>query len=179
MSSDFGKELKTARISAQLTQQNLGEAIGKSKIFISQLENGYCLPTKEDFEKIKSILQKRIEKINLTQVITRKTRVITDTNSNSSAIPYVVHINALRSDFPLLTKNNINRAGFKGLRGVFMEGYQQLRSRLLQLERTFVNGKPAQSFNQFEKMFEDERKGKIFVFSNIVENCYYFFTVTK
>ena len=52
----FSEQLKKARLNVGYTQRELGEAIGKHKIYICQLEKNYCLPTEQDLQKICEIL---------------------------------------------------------------------------------------------------------------------------
>lgn len=127
----FGEKLRLARINAGYTQQQLGEAIGKHKIFICQVETGYCLPTESELTEICKLLKVSPIELDFPQVITQKTRVITDRHRKSSTTTYKLTVPLDRAKFPKLTKSNLKKAGYANLEQFISVAYCQLEKQLI------------------------------------------------
>lgn len=127
----FGEKLRTARINAGYTQQQLGEAIGKHKIFICQVENGYCLPTESELKEICKLLNVSPTELEFPQVITPKKRVITSRPRKSSTTTYKLTVPLDRAKFPKLTKSNLKKAGYENLEQFIKVAYCQLEKQLI------------------------------------------------
>ena len=131
----FGERLRGARIAAGYTQQQLGEAIGKHKIFICQIENGYCLPTECELLQICKLLNTTASKLEFPQVITSKKRVITDPQRKSSTTTYKLTVALDRAKFPKLTKKDLKKAGYSNLQQFIGMAYRHLEMQLLNNEK--------------------------------------------
>ena len=159
----LGKNIKQARIKANLTQTQLGKSIGKDKAFISHIENDYFIPTLNDLQKICDILKVNPYKMNFPRVATLKTRVATRVNSKTRVDTYQIHIEARRGDFPLLTKNNIKRCNYRGLRDIFKIGYDSFKNQVEFLNKIFINDQPA-SFKELDKIYTQKLARKIEIY---------------
>lgn len=122
----FGERLKSARLAAGLTQEDLGKAIGKHKIYICQIENGYCLPNEPDLLKINQILKNQNNNLQYPQVITHKKAGYNSVNQNPRPDTYKLTVALNRGDFSLLTKENLKKAGYKNLQEFIKIAYNQL-----------------------------------------------------
>lgn len=168
--SKFCECLKQARVNANLTQEQLGNYIGKDKIFICHLENNYCLPNLEDLYKICEILKVTPKELHYTQVITPKIEVATAIKLKPRVNAYEVHFYANRSDFPELTKPNLKKCGYRGLRDIFKTGYKMFVGELRTLEKTLLNGRPVENWEELERVFERSKQGEIKLYSRVDEN---------
>ena len=130
----FSEQLRKARLNAGYTQKQLGEAIGKHKIYICQLEKNYCLPTEQDLQKICKILHTTPTKLGFLQVITPKTRVITQKKTQPRIEVYRLTVPLDRTEFSKLTKSNLKKCGYNNLREFMAMAYMQLENQLQEIE---------------------------------------------
>ena len=130
----FSDKLRQARIKAGCTQKQLGEAIGKHKIYICQLEKNYCLPTEQDLQKICEILHTTPAELDFLQVITQKTRVITQKKAPPRVDVYRLTVPLDRAKFSKLTKQNLKKCGYNNLREFMEMAYEQLTNQLKIIE---------------------------------------------
>ncbi len=131
-------KLRSARLRAGMTQSELGQAIGKHKIYICQLERNYCLPTEQDLQRLCDVLHVTTQDLDFSQVITRKTGVITHAKPKPSVITHRFAADILEGDFPLLTKTNLKKCGYKTNRDFLLVAYRKLEQ---QLKKEVTNGK--------------------------------------
>ena len=122
----FGERLKSARLAAGFTQQEMGASIGKDKILISKIESGYCLPNLQDLQKICEMLHTTPQKLQYPRVATAKIEVATSILANPRPNTYKLTVALNRGDFSLLTKENLKKAGYKNLQEFIKIAYNQL-----------------------------------------------------
>ena len=131
----FEERLREARISAGLTQQRLGEAIGKDKIWVCKFEGGYCLPTNNDLQIICQVLHTTPKLLEFPVVATSKKRVATSTQRKSSTTTYKLTVALDRANYPKLTKSNLKKAGYSNLQQFIGMAYRHLEMQLLNNEK--------------------------------------------
>ena len=122
----FGERLKSARLAAGLTQQEIGDCINKDKRIVSRFESDYCLPNLQDLHKICEMLHTTPKKLQYPRVATAKTEVATAILANPRPDTYKLTVALNRGDFSLLTKENLKKAGYKNLQEFIKIAYNQL-----------------------------------------------------
>lgn len=130
----FASKLKEARLSAGLTQQQLGELINTDKRMVSKFELGFCLPTEQDLLTICRNLKTTPLDLNFPQVATVKKQVATAPKRKTSINTYKLTVALDRDDFCELTKSNLKKCGYNNLSEFIAVAYSQLQIQLKELD---------------------------------------------
>ena len=122
-------KLKQVRERAGLTQTDVGNWLGKDKRDISKLENYIFFPNAQDLDVLLKKFNCGVLELynrNEIPVSTLKKAVETHDTCKTGVITYNYCVRLKKSNFPLLTKNVLNRCGLYSNREFLSWAYKML-----------------------------------------------------
>lgn len=127
----FGEKLRTARINAGYTQQQVADLLKIDRPTYNKIEQDKVAPKYDDLPKLANMLKVDIKLLQKYMCAHPKTECAHTQTSKSSTTTYKLTVPLDRAKFPKLTKSNLKKAGYVNLEQFIEMAYCQLEKQLI------------------------------------------------
>ncbi len=168
--------IRQARMRAGISQQKVADLLKIDRPTYNKIEQNKIMPKYEDFPKLCELLQIDLNKLQMPVCAHPKTACAHRVKSKSRVNTYNIHIRANRSDFPLLTRENLKKSNFRHLRDIFAEGYKIFKGCILLANETVLNEKKPTPKELFE-IIEQKQNGEISTVETFIGDKHIIYTM--